>query len=160
MTRTRPITVVLFAVLGAAAGWLLEVALVAMGSPAVVPPVTFALALVVIGALVVAFALPVRSAVRDRENHHVDPFYATRVVVLAKASAAAGALLGGATLAIVIFLLTRSVVAGVGSVFTAIAAVVGGIALLVGGLIAERMCSIPPHDGDDGDENPVTTRPH
>ena len=48
MTRTRPITIVLFAVIGAAAGWLLEIGLVAMISPTAVPPLTFALALVVI----------------------------------------------------------------------------------------------------------------
>jgi 4-hydroxybenzoate polyprenyltransferase len=160
VTRTRPITLVLFAVVGAAAGWLLQVALVAMGSPAAVPSPTLALALLVIGVLVVAFAVPVRRAVRDRENHRVDPFYATRVVVLAKASSVAGSLLTGGTLAIIVFLLTRSVVVGVGSVLAGIAAVIGAVALLVGGLIAERMCSIPPHDGDDGDENPATARPH
>jgi 4-hydroxybenzoate polyprenyltransferase len=160
VTRTRPTTVVLFVVVGAAAGWLLQVALVAMGSPAAVPPATFALVLIVIGVLVIAFALPVRRAVRDRENHRVDPFYATRVVALAKASGIAGSLLAGATLAILVFLLTRSVVAGVGSILNGITALVGAIALLVGGLVAERMCSIPPHDGDEDDRNPATARPH
>jgi hypothetical protein len=97
--------------------------------------------------------------VRDRENHTVDPFYATRVVVLAKASSIAASLLFGATVAIVVYLLTRSVVAGVGSIFASGAAVVGSVVLLICGLVAENWCSIPPDDKDKGDKSPATTRP-
>jgi hypothetical protein len=159
VTRTHPTTLVLFAVVGAAAGWLLEIALVANGAAVAVPPLTLALALAVIGVLVIVSAVPVRRAVRDRGTHRIDPFYATRVVVLAKASSIAGSLLAGAILAIVVFLLTRSVV-GVGSVVTGVTAMVGAVVLLVGGLVAERMCSVPPDDGEKGEENPVTARPH
>jgi hypothetical protein len=159
MTRTRPTTLAIFAIFGAAAGWLLEIGLVAMGSPMFVPPLSLALSLGIIGVLVIGFALPVRRAVREREAARIDPFYASRVVVLAKASSLAGGLLAGAAVAVVVFLLTRSVIAGVGSILMAVAAVVGSIVLLVGGLVAEYMCSIPPDDGDKGTDNPATTRP-
>ena len=155
MTRTRPLTLILFAVLGGAATWLIEVALISGGRPAVVPPVTLALTLGVIGVLDIALALPIRRAVRDRTKPRVDPFYATRVVMLAKASSLSGALLGGGSLGITAYLLSRSVVPGVGSVGLALAAAIGAIVLLVCGLVAEHMCAIPPDDDD-----PVEGRPN
>jgi Protein of unknown function (DUF3180) len=158
--RTRPFVLVLFAVIGAGAGLLLQVILAATGAAAASTPFTLALSLAVIGVLVVVFALPVRRAVRDRENHHVDPFYATRVVILAKASSIAGSLLFGATSAIVGYLLTRTVIAAVGSIFTSGAAVVGSVILLVCGLVAENMCSLPPDDEDKGEKNLAHERPH
>jgi hypothetical protein len=158
--RTRPSSLVLLAVVGAIVGWVLEVTVVAVGDPIAVPPFTLALALAVIGILVIALAVPVRRAVRDRLNHTVDPFYATRVLVLSKASSITGALVAGAGAAILVYLLTRSVVAGVGSIFAAAAATIGAVILVVGGLVAEYMCSIPPEDDDKGDPNPVTPHSH
>jgi Protein of unknown function (DUF3180) len=157
--RTRPLFLVIYAVAAAIIGWLLQTALTASGSAVISPPFTLTVTLVVIGLVVVAFAWPVRRAVRDRDNHHVDPFYATRVLVLAKASSIAGSLLFGAAVAIVGYLLTRSVVAGVGSIFTSGAAVLGSVVLLVCGLVAENMCSIPPDDKDKGNKNPAPVRP-
>jgi hypothetical protein len=157
--RTRPLALVLFAVVGAGAGWLLEVILTASGSAATSAPFTLALSLAVIGVLVLVFAVPVRRAVRDRENHMVDPFYATRVVVLAKTSSVVGSLLFGASVSVVGYLLTRAVVAAVGSIFSSGACVVGAVILAVCGLIAENMCSIPPDDKDKGEKNPAPARP-
>lgn len=160
MKRTRPFTLVLFAAVGAGAGLLLQLILAAEGTAAASTPFTLALSLAVIGVLVIVFAVPVRRAVRDREKHRVDPFYATRVVILAKASSIAGSLLFGATGVIVGYLLTRTVVAAVGSIFMSGAAVVGSVVLLVCGLIAENMCSLPPDDEDKGEKNLAPERPH
>jgi hypothetical protein len=158
--RTRPLPLVIYAIVAAVLGWFAQSALTAAGAGAISPPFTLAILLALIGLVVVAFALPVRRAVRDRQNHRVDPFYATRVVVLAKASSIAGSLLFGATLSIVSYLITRAVVAEVGSIFTSGAAVLGSIILLVCGLVAENMCSIPPDDKNKGDKNdPATMRP-
>ena len=159
MKRTRPAVLVLLAVVGGGAGWLLQIILAAAGTAAASPPFTFGLSLAVIGVLVVVFAVPVRRAARDREKHPVDPFYATRVVVLAKTSSITGSLLFGVSVAIAVYLLTRPVVATVGSIFTSGAAVLGAVVLLVCGLIAENMCSIPPDDKDKGDERPASARP-
>jgi hypothetical protein len=98
--------------------------------------------------LVVLIALPVYRVVRGTAKTRVDPFYATRAVVLGKASSLTGALLGGAALAILLFLLTRSVIPPVGSLAMAIATTVAGVMLLAGGLIAEKMCTLPPSDDD------------
>ena len=159
MKRTRPVVLVLLAVVGGGVGWLLQLILAAAGVAAATPPFTFGLSLAVIGVLVVVFAVPVRRAARDRDNHPVDPFYATRVVVLAKASSIASSLLFGASVAIAGYLLSRPVVAAVGSIFTSGAAVVGSVVLLVCGLVAESMCSIPPDDEDKDDKRPASARP-
>jgi hypothetical protein len=148
VTRTRPSILVLLAVLGGGAGWFLETALVAGGRPTFIPPVTLAAALALIAVLVVLLALPVYRVVRGTAKTRVDPFYATRAVVLGKASSLTGALLGGAALAILLFLLTRSVIPPVGSLAMAIATTVAGVMLLAGGLIAEKMCTLPPSDDD------------
>jgi hypothetical protein len=148
VTRTRPSILVLLAVLGGGAGWFLETALVASGRPTFIPPITLAAALALIGVIVVLLALPVYRVVRGTAKTRVDPFYATRAVVLAKASSLTGTLLGGAALAITIFLLTRSVIPPVGSVALAVATTVAGVMLLAGGLIAEKMCTLPPSDDD------------
>ena len=160
MKRTRPLVLVVFAVVGGGAGLLLQVILAAAGTAAASAPFTLALSLAVIGVLVVVFALPVRRAVRDRDKNRVDPFYATRVVILAKASSIAGSLLFGASGAIVGYLLTRTVIAAVGSIFASGAAVVGSVVLLVCGLVAENMCSLPPDDEDKGEKTLATERPH
>ncbi len=152
MTRTKPSTLVLLAVLGGAAGWLFELALVAMGQPQLVPPVTFSVALALIGVVIVLLAVPVRQVAKG-ERPRIDPYYATRVVVLAKASSLAGALVLGAAVAILIFLLTRSVVT-IGSVAMAVATVVGAVLLVVAGLVAEQMCTIPPDDDSDPEQEP------
>jgi hypothetical protein len=159
VNRTRPVPLVLFAAAGAAVVWLLEIALLSAGRPAAVPPTTLALSLAVIGILDLALAIPIRRAVRDRTRSRIDPFYATRVAVLSKASSLAGALAVGVGVGILIFLLTRSVLA-VSSVLMTGATVVGAIVLLVAGLIAEYLCSIPPDDDDQLDHDTAAVRPH
>jgi hypothetical protein len=159
MKRTRPVSLVLFAAIGGALVWLVEIALIASGRPVAVPPGTLALALGVIGVLDLLLAVPIRRAVRDGQRGKIDPFYATRVAMLSKASSLAGSLVTGVGLGIVIFLSTRSVLA-VGSILMAVATVVGAVVLLVAGLIAEHLCSIPPDDDDKVEDGPATVRPH
>lgn len=154
MTRTKPVHLLILAALGATVGWFLQTALAASGNAVIIPPLTLAVALALIGVIVVLMALPVRRVTRRVEGARVDPFYATRVVMLAKASSLSGAMLGGAGLGITAYLVTRSVVPGVGSVAMALASTVGAIILLVGGLVAEHMCTIPPDDDDPREGRP------
>lgn len=151
MTRTKPLTLVLLALLGGGLAWFVETALASSGNAILIPPFTIGVALLLIGGVVVVMALPVRRVARKVPGAKVDPFYATRVVMLAKASSLSGALLGGAGFAIVGYLLSRSVVPGVGSVTMALVMAAGSVALLVAGLVAEHMCAIPPDDDDRAD---------
>nr|WP_241732414.1 DUF3180 domain-containing protein [Galbitalea soli] len=130
------------------------------GQPLLLPPFTLAIALVVIGALSLGLAIPIRRAVKAKELRRIDPFYATRVVVFAKSSSIAGALLLGMAGAILVFLLTLPVTPAVSSILMASATLGGAVVLLVTGLVAEFMCSIPPDDHDQGDERPATAHPH
>jgi hypothetical protein len=153
MTRTRPSLLLALGLAGAIVGWFVEAVLVASGRPAVIPPITLGAALGLIGILIVLLALPIHRVVRKVPGAQVDPFYATRIVLLAKASSMAGALVSGLAVAILAFLLSRSVLPAVGSVTMAVVTTVGAIVLLAGGLIAEKMCTLPPED--DGTKEPT-----
>jgi Na+/melibiose symporter-like transporter len=148
VTRTKPLHLLVLAVFGAAVLWFVETALAASGQPVLIPPFTLAVALVLIGAIIVAMAWPVRRVARGDRTRRVDPFFAARVVLLAKASSLGGALLAGAGLGIAGYLLSRSVIPAVGSVTMGIATAVGAILLLAAGLVAEHWCTIPPDDDD------------
>ena len=150
MKRTNPLNLVLLVAIGGAAAWFVELALVSSGRADAVPPITLALALIVIAVAVVVAAIPVRRVAQRKPGARVDPITATRVVLLAKAASITGAILSGAAIGILVFLLTRPVI-GVGSTLPAVLATVAAVAVLVGGLIAENMCRIPPDD-DDGAE--------
>jgi uncharacterized membrane protein len=155
VTRTRWGLLVLLGLGSAIAAVALQLGLAAVGLSKLVPQVTLSATLVLIAVVVVVLALPVRRATRKRDpkepRRPVDPFYATRVVLIAKASAVAGALLGGAALGLVVELLIRPV-SVVSSVWAGVAMLVGSILLLVAGLLAESWCALPPDD----DEHPST----
>ena len=161
MTRTRPALLAVLALVAAVAAFALQLGLAAVGLSKIVPQVTLAVTLVLIAVVVVALALPVRRATRGAGERapdapprpRVDPFYATRVVLIAKASAVAGALLGGAAAGIVIELIVRPVSTSA-SLWAGVAMLVGGMLLLVAGLLAESWCVLPP---DDDDKPPVVS---
>jgi len=155
MKPTRATPLLVLAAIGAVAGWLIELMLVGSGRPSLVPPITLGVALALIGVLVVAAALPVFRVVRRVAGATVDPFYATRIVLLAKASSLTGAILTGVAVALVAYLLSRSVVASAGSIAMAIVTLVGAAVLLAGGLVAEKMCTLPPSDDDTTDVDTI-----
>lgn len=149
MSRTHPTTLVLFALAGVVLGYLGDLAIVAAGASALVPPLSLAITLVLVGVIVVVLAWPVRRVVRSTEKRHLDPFHATRVAVLAKASSVVGALVTGLSAGIVIFLLTRTVLATPDTVWLAVASAIGALLLVVGALVAESFCKLPPDDPDE-----------
>lgn len=149
MKRTHASTLVAFGFVGLAVGYLGELALVSAGAQAVVPPVSLAITLAGVAALVIAFAWPVRQAVRGKAERRIDPFRAARTAVLAKASSVTGALVLGAGLGIVAFLVTRSVVPPASTVWAAVATAFGAALLLAAGLVAEHFCTLPPDEPDE-----------
>ncbi len=151
MKRTSALTLAAFAVIGLATGVLVQVALAQSGQPGVRPPLTLAIGLALIGLVDIALAWPVRKVAKGKAKAQVDPFYATRVVVLAKASAITGALLAGAAAGFAAYLLSRSV-APVGSIGLFISMFAGAVVLTVCGLIAEYMCRVPPDEGEESQD--------
>jgi hypothetical protein len=152
VTHTRATTVVLLIIIGGVIGAFIETALAAAGRPIIIPPLTLPVALVAIGIIILLLALPIRRMVKGKHKVPVDPFYATRVVMLAKASAISGALLFGAGGGVIVYLVTRSAAPTGASLTMSIGTTVGAGILLAAGLIAERMCTIPPTAGGDEDK--------
>ena len=157
--RTTVVSLVVLAITGGIGGGFLETALAAAGSRILLPLLTLGLALLAIGIMVVVLALPIRRLTRGTASPPIDPYYSTRVLVLAKASALSGSLFTGFGVGVLVYLLSRSVEPGVGSVAQAVVALVGAAALLVGGLIAEHMCTIPPGNDDDPGDRAFPAEP-
>lgn len=170
MTRTRALPLVVLAVIGGIAALLLQLALGAAGMPKLTPQVSLSVTLVLIGVVILLLALPVRRttrSVRPRAEGseerradapppaRVDPFYATRVVLIAKASALAGALFAGAAAGLVVELLGRPVSAAP-TVWAGVAMLVAALVLMAAGLVAESWCALPP---DDEQKPPAVSSP-
>lgn len=150
MKRTSVSSLIVLALIGGVGGAFLEMGLTASGRPIIQPPITLAVALAAIGIIVISLAVPIWRLTRGKSRSMIDAYYATRVLMLAKASSLSGALITGFGLGVTIYLLTRSIVL-VNSTELAVATVIGSGLLLAAGLIAEHMCTIPP--GDDKDED-------
>ncbi len=148
MRRTNPGLLVALVLFGAAVGFALQTTLAALSIAKLRPEYTLAVSLLLIGLLVVALAIPVRRAVRGVNRQPVDPFYATRVVLLAKACAIAGSLLAGLALGFLLDLVLRGSPAS-DSFLRVLASLGGSAVLLVGGVVAELLCRVPPRDDDD-----------
>lgn len=144
MRPTSGTSVGLGLILGGAFGWVGQWLLVATGNPALVPPLTWGGALAALGAIAMALAWPIRKRVKKPAlEPPIDPFYATRVVLLAKAGAIAGSALTGIALGFLVFVLSRPVMSS-SALWPTIVALVGALVLTVGALLAERWCAIPP----------------
>lgn len=151
MKRTGAGLLLVSAALGVAAGFLLDQALTAGGRATFTPSVTLPIFLVLLGAVVIALALPIRRATKGTLKAPVNPFWALRIAMLAKASSIVGAVVTGLAGGLAIFLLTRPVPPSVGSMGAVIATAVCGAALVAAGLYAENLCTIRK---DDDDEQP------
>jgi hypothetical protein len=163
MRRTSAGVLLLAAALGVAAGFLLDQLLTSAGRPTFTPAVTLPILLLLLGAVVVALAVPIRRATRGGSTAAVNPFRAVRIAMLAKASSIVGAVIGGLGAGLWIFLATRPVPPSLGSLGTVIATTVCGALLVVAGLVAEHLCTIRKDDDDEqpgGDDPGLEPRIH
>ena len=156
MTRSTPGPLIVIGVIGTVLGILVQIGLAALNMAKLRPDYSLALTLLLVAAAAIALAVPVRRSTRGNPLHRVDPFYATRVVVLAKASALGGALIGGVGLGLVLELALRSGGPGADAYLRVFSVLFGGLALLAGGLIAEFLCTVPPPDDEDPEAGPPT----
>lgn len=150
MRPTNITTLLVAAVVAAALGWLLlEWAYGSLPRLPWLPPVTiFALAVVE-----AVLARTTKARIEHRPGTaRVDPLSVARFVVLAKASALAGALIAGVYGGMTGWLLLqrgRSLAAVADDTPPAVAGLVGGLALVVAGLLLERACRVPKRPDDD-----------
>lgn len=154
MTRTRVSTLLVLIFVGAAAGFLVQTALAAASLPKYQPEYALALSLLFIAGIAIALAVPIHQATRASVPTRIDPFHATRVVLFAKASSIAGALLTGAAVGLLAELVTRSGGLNTDALLRSLAVLGGAIAVLVAGLVSEFLCTVPPDDDDRGAGSP------
>lgn len=159
MTRTKASTVVALAAIGAVLGFFLQIALASASQPKLAPAYTVGITLALIAVAVIALAVPIRRATRGTLKRRIDPFHATRVVLLAKASSLAGGLLTGGAIGLLTELLVRSGGLNTDSLLKTLAMLGGAVALLVAGLVGEFLCTVPPPSDDEGSEVPVSLEP-
>jgi hypothetical protein len=154
MKRTSAGALVVAAVVGIGAGFLFDQLLTSGGRPTFTPMVSLPILLLVVGAVVLGLAIPIRRATRGAGRTPVNPFQALRVAMLAKASSTVGAVLGGVGLGLLVFVLTRPVAPSAGSVALVAATAVCGAILIAAALVAEHLCTIRK---DDDDPEPGST---
>lgn len=156
MKRTSARLVVILVVIAAIVAYLLELTLISTGGLSIVPPVSLSVTLVAIAAGVIGLAIPVRRRVTGKRKAPLNPFYSVRVAVLAKSCTLTGALLTGAGVGIIIHLVGRPFL-NWSLLGPGIAQAVGSAILLAAGLVAERMCTLPPPE--DESEAEADSRP-
>jgi len=146
MTHTAGSHLTTWALVGGVLTWAAQWLLVSSGQPSLVPPLTWGVALGLMGSVLLALAWPIRAQVRaERSGPRVDPIFATRVVLLAKAGALAGALFVGAGAGFLVFFSTRPVLSPVALWLSGLA-LIGALVLMVAALVAERWCTLPPQE--------------
>ncbi|HSU37214.1 MAG TPA: DUF3180 domain-containing protein [Propionibacteriaceae bacterium] len=147
LTPVRALVVA--ALFGGLAGWLLVVTANAFDLIPPEVPWTAPIGLVLLAALVGALAYSSHQRIQVRRER-MEPSRAVAFLVLGKASALAGALVAGGYFGFALMFLTRiDAVAPRDRVIRSGIAVLAGVALCVAGLLLERACKIPGEDDDD-----------
>ena len=149
---------VVAALFGGLAGWLLVVTANAFDLIPPEVPWTAPIGLILLAALVGALAYSTHQRIQVRRER-MEPSRAVAFLVLGKASALAGALVAGGYFAYALMFLTRiDAVAPRDRVIRSGIAVLAGIALCITGLALERACKIPDEDDEDDRLEPDTPR--
>jgi hypothetical protein len=151
VTLTPLRALVVAALFGGLAGWLLVVTVNAFDLTAPEVPWTAPLGLIVVTALVGALAYSTYQRIQVRRER-MEPSRAVALLVLGKASALAGAVVAGGYLAYALAFVTRlDAAAPRDRVIRSAVAVLAGLALCAVGLLLERACKVPREDDHDDD---------
>jgi Protein of unknown function (DUF3180) len=153
---TPPRALVVAAMFGGLAGWLLVVTVNAFDLTAPEVPWTAPLGLIVVTVLVGALAYSTYQRIQVRRER-MEPSRAVALLVLGKASALAGAVVAGGYLAYACAFLSRlDAAAPRDRVIRSAVAVLAGVALCAMGLLLERACKVPRTDEDDDEADTDT----
>ncbi len=156
MRPTRIRALALVTAVTAVLGLLLQRALRASGRDMPPVPWTAAIGLLLVACLVYSAAVPVRRLTNGSPRARpVDPLRAARTAVLGKATAYAGSLILGWYLAQLLLLSPDlDIPARRSQAVRALVTAVAALAVCVSGVLAERMCRVPPEDRGDGPGQP------
>jgi hypothetical protein len=164
---TKVLTLLGWAVPATTAGYLLSKIISSNGGQVPVTPINLLLTLVAISIILASFAVPMlryRRALADQQKNsssprpkRLNPFYAVRLLVLAKATAMSGALFAGWHIGVIWMQLSSPVTTD--SIWQNAGGLIASIAMVIVGLVVERICRIK----DDGSEplgGPNATAPN
>jgi H+/Cl- antiporter ClcA len=142
---------VVAAIFGGLAGWLLVVTANAFDLIPPEVPWTAPIGLILVSALVGALAYATHQRIQVR-HERMDPQRAVAFLVLGKASALAGALVAGGYFGFALMFLTRlDAAAPRDRVIRSAVAIVAGIVLCIMGLLLERACKVPSEPDEEAD---------
>ena len=137
---------------GALAGWLIVITANALDIIPPSVPWTAPAGLVLVAALVGGLAYSTHQRIHVR-HERIEPQRAVAFLVLGKASALAGAVVGGGYLAYGLMFITRLDAAGPRDrVIRSALAVLASLALMIAGLLLERACKVPEDPDDSSDD--------
>lgn len=153
MKPTKFQTLLAWAVISSTAGYLVPKLIVANGGQVPIATLSLIITLPLIAVLLVLFALPMIRAYRSagktklaaaaksaKTRTLINPFYAVRVVLLAKAIAIAGAIFFGWQLGLVWLQFSAPVITA--AIWYNLAALIGALLMLIAGWVIERVCRI------------------
>lgn len=159
------IAVAVWLALATAAGYGYSIWAVNNGKALPISGITLAISIIVVAVILISLAIPIwrykrnlkKAAVALEQNPTakvnkpmpVDPFYAVRVLLLAKAGAVTASLLGGWHIGVLIKQYTAPVVVP-GSTGTNMAAGICSLILLAVSFLVEWMCRLPSDPKDPG----------
>jgi hypothetical protein len=150
VTPTPRLALVVAALFGGLAGWVIFAAASAMSLVPPRIPWTAPAGLALMAALVAVLAYTTHTRIQVR-HERVEPQRAVAYLVLGKASALAGAMVAGGYLVYALAFVSRiAAEAPRDRVVKSAVAVVAGAGLAVAGLLLERACRVP-EDPDDAD---------
>jgi H+/Cl- antiporter ClcA len=139
------------AVFGGLAGWLVVVIANAFDLIPPEVPWTAPIGLILVAALVGALAYATHQRIQVRRER-IEPQRAVALLVLGKASALAGALVAGGYFGFALMFLARlDAAAPRDRVIRSAVAIVAGVALCIMGLLLERACKVPTEPDEDAD---------
>jgi H+/Cl- antiporter ClcA len=139
------------AVFGGLAGWLVVVIANAFDLIPPEVPWTAPIGLILVAALVGALAYATHQRIQVRRER-IEPQRAVALLVLGKASALAGALVAGGYFGFALMFLARlDAAAPRDRVIRSAVAIVAGVALCIVGLLLERACKVPTEPDEDAD---------
>lgn len=154
MKPTKILHLIVATAVAAIASYLLIRLAVGAGFKVPVSGLNLILTLPIIGAIVLLLAIPIiryrrslrefaksTAALTTPRPKRVDPFYAVRVLLLAKATAIAGSLFAGWHLGAVAVQASQPVIAD--AIWLNVAGLIGSALMAAAGVITERICKIP-----------------
>lgn len=156
MKRTSLTALVVLALVGAGAGYLLNHVLTITGRATFTPSGFLPVLLLFVAGAALGVAWPVRRSVRGATPGRIDPFRALRAATLARASSLLGAIMAGFGAGLLLFLLSRPVGPPVGSTVAMAALMASSLVLVVAALVAEQFCTLPKDPDDRQPDDPAT----